>query len=285
MSNGVTEMDRYLFDLRGYLLLKGALSRDHVRRINETIDDLPDMNPGDWYGYVHRENFEASRGIAYQQIYEAGRPFEELIDHPAWIEKVKTFIGGEGTHDYHNGELFIDENFASLRGPGGAIGLHSGGHTLVKRTEYRYKNGQFGCGQINILIALTDIGPGDGATMVIPGSHKQNLPHPQLAQSSIGEGSSVDGVEGAIEVHMDAGDAILFVDALSHGSAKRVNAGERRILVYRYGPAWGTFRFGYQPSPELLERLTPRRRKIVLPTEPWKRTPQVRPGAVGAGPA
>jgi hypothetical protein len=81
-------------------------------------------------------------------------------------------------------------------------------------------------------------------------------------------------VEGAVEVHLEAGDAILFVDAISHGSAKRVNDGERRIVVYRYGPAWGTFRFGYWPSPELLDRLTPGRRKIVLPTEPWPRTPQ-----------
>ena len=276
MSTGtITDLDRYLFDLRGYLVLRNAVSKDQVAAMNAIVDTMPNMEPGEWYGHVHRENFEASRGIAYQQIYEAGEPFEALIDNPAWIEKVKTFIGGEGTFDYNNGELFIDENFVSIRGPGGAIGLHSGGHQGVKRTQYRYHNGQFMCGQINILLGLTDIGPRDGATMVIPGSHKANFEHPQFAQQKIGDGASVDGVEGAIEVHLDAGDAILFVDALSHGSAKRVNEGERRILVYRYGPAWGTFRFPYRPSQELLNRLTPRRRSIVLPQEPWKREPQV----------
>lgn len=271
----VSDMDRYLFDLRGYLVLKGAVSRDGVAAMNRTLDEMPEMKPGDWYGHVHRENFEASRGIAYQQVYEAGAPFEELIDHPSWIEKVKAFIGGEGTFDYNNGELFVDENFASIRGPGGAIGLHSGGHQGVKRTQYRYHNGHFMCGQINILLALTNIGPGDGATMVIPGSHKANFEHPRFATQQIGDGASVDGVEGAIEVHLDAGDAILFVDAISHGSAKRVNEGERRIVVFRYGPAWGTFRFPYWPSKQLLSRLTPRRRGIVLPTEPWQREPQV----------
>lgn len=271
----VTDMDRYLFDLRGYLVLKNAVSREHVARLNEVIDRLPPMRPGDWYGYVHREKFEESRGIAYQQIYEAGAPFEELIDNPAWIDKVKEFIGGAGTFDYNNGELFIDENFVSVRGPGGAIGLHSGAHLPVKRTQYRFRNGSFMCGQINMLMALTDIGPGDGATMVIPGSHKANFEHPEFKRAQIGEGASVDNVEGAIEVHMEAGDAILFVDAISHGSARRVNEGDRRICVYRYGPAWGTFRFGYWPSPELLNRLTPTRRKIVLPNEPWERTPQV----------
>ena len=39
----------------------------------------------------------------------------------------------------------------------------------------------------------------------------------------------------------------------------------RRIAVYRYGPSWGYFRLPYRPSPELLERLTPRRRGLVYP--------------------
>ena len=73
---------------------------------------------------------------------------------------------------------------------------------------------------------------------------------------------------------MKAGDALLFVDAISHGSARRSNPGERRIIVYRYGPSWGTFRHGYWPSPELLERLTPERRQIVMPHTLRKREPQ-----------
>lgn len=45
-----------------------------------------------------------------------------------------------------------------------------------------------------------------------------------------------------------------------HGSAQRVNAGQRRIAVYRYGgPSWGFFRHPYRPTPEFLARLTPNR--------------------------
>jgi hypothetical protein len=46
-------------------------------------------------------------------------------------------------------------------------------------------------------------------------------------------------VEGAVEVHLNAGDAVMFVDAIMHGSARRVNEGQRRIAVYRYGASWG----------------------------------------------
>jgi len=61
----------------------------------------------------------------------------------------------------------------------------------------------------------------------------------------------------------------VFVDATCHGSAKRVNPGERRIAVYRYGSSWNRTRWGYHASPELLERLKdkPFARKLVHPQE------------------
>jgi hypothetical protein len=271
----LNDLDIYLFDLRGYLLIEQALSRDEVAALNAGIDAILPLKRGEWSGYVHGHAYSDNDGLNLQQIYEGGEPFERLIDHPSWIDKVKHFIGGEGTFDHHPSPLFIDENFANLRGKGGAIGLHSGGHYGIKRTQFRYYNGRFQCGQINILMALTDIGPGDGATMVIPSSHKSHFPHPQLEEHSIGsEKPSVDDVLGAVEIHMKAGDALLFVDALGHGSAERTHSGERRVIIYRYGPGWGNFRHGYQPSPELLARLTPERRRFVQPLQLLPREPQ-----------
>ncbi|MDJ0755031.1 MAG: phytanoyl-CoA dioxygenase family protein [Ardenticatenaceae bacterium] len=271
-----TDREIYLFDLRGYLVLKNALSAQEVAACNAAIDAMLPIEEEEWVGYVHGHSFKDNDGTNLQQIYEGGPPFENLIDHPSWIEKVKHFVGGEGTFDWEHGPLFIDENFANIRGPGQAIGLHSGGHHGIKRIQYRYHNGRFQCGQINILIALTDIGPGDGATMVVPGSHKANFVHPDFEKHKMRGGeASVDDVEGAIEVHLQAGDVLLFVDCISHGSAKRINKGYRRIAVYRYGPSWGNFRHGYEPSPELLARLTPERRQIVYPRKPRLRPPLI----------
>ena len=73
----------------------------------------------------------------------------------------------------------------------------------------------------------------------------------------------MDGMPGAVEVYLKAGDAIVFVDACCHGSAKRVNPNERRIAVYRYGSTWNRTRFGYEPSEELLGRLNPFARGVV----------------------
>ena len=270
----VTDVENYLFDLQGFLLLENALTAEEVTELNAGIDAILPIQPDEWHGYIHARG-SSTNNIQLHQIYEAGEPFERLIDHPSWIDKVKHFVGGEGTFDHWPSPLFIDEDFAIIRKTGEGTRMHSGGHIGVKRTQFRYHNGRFQCGQINILIPLTDMGPGDGATMVVPGSHKQNFQHPDYDNMGIrGEVDATDNALAAVEVNCKAGDAILFVDALCHGSARRINPGERRVLIYRYGPGWGNFRHGYRPSPELLDRLTPERRKIVQPQDLLPREPQ-----------
>lgn len=268
-----TALDEYLFDLNGFVILRGVLSPEEVADANARIDQIPRSLPRKgWHGWVQREDHPEHRGISYQQVYELGGTFERMIDHPNYINYVARFVGGHDTFDYHHGPLFIDENFYTIRGPGEAIPLHAGGHDSCKRMSFKYHNGRFHCSQINVLIAFTDIGPGDGATMVIPGSHKSNIIHPEFLAKKTNEwgdggGGSVDGVAGAIEVHMKAGDAIVFVDATCHGSAKRVNPGERKITVYRYGSSWNRTRWGYHASPELLARVNPFARQIIHPQE------------------
>jgi hypothetical protein len=268
-------LDEYLFDLNGFVLLRGVLSREEVADANARIDTVPRSLPRKgWHGWVQREDHPEHRGISYQQVYELGGALERMIDHPNYINYVLRFVGGHDTFDYHHGPAFIDESFFSIRGPGEAITLHAGGHDISKRMSFRYHNGRFQCNQVNVLIAFTDIGPGDGATMVIPGSHKSNIVHPEFLNPQRAtewqdgtKGGSVDGVAGAMEVHLRAGDAIVFVDALCHGSARRANAGERKIAVYRYGSSWNRTRWGYHASPELLARANPFARKLVHPQE------------------
>lgn len=259
-------LEDFLFDLRGYLILKQAVDAPHVRELNAALDAFPPLAWGQWHGNVQRFDNNGDAGVELQNIVEAGEPFERLIDHPSWIDRLRHYCGEEGT--YVAG-LFIDECFASIRRTGGFFPIHSGGHNGVVRNQYRYLNGKFRCAQVNILLALTDIGPGDGGTLIIPGSHKSNVGHPYAAWTDE-KGSPVraDQLEGVAEVHLKAGDALMFVDALCHGASSRTQPGERRVVIYRYGVSWGATRYGYRYSPELLARLTPARRKILEPITP-----------------
>ena len=41
----VTDLENYLFDLRGYLHLEGALTADEVKDLNDCLDAIPPLEP------------------------------------------------------------------------------------------------------------------------------------------------------------------------------------------------------------------------------------------------
>ncbi len=260
-STKPNDLDDYLFDLQGFVVRENALSSSEVAALNDAVDDILPLEPGEWHDHVHRraETGVIGDSVQLQQIYELA-PFDTLIDHPSWIEYIKRFVGNQDDFDTNHGPVYIDENFFQITPKGEGTAIHSGAHKRTKRTQFRYHDGGFHCGQVNVLVALNDIGAGDGATMAVPGSHKQNLTPPFYDDV---RGETLEDVPNAKEVHLDAGDAMLFVDCLMHGSAKRTNPGERRFAVFRYGPSWGVTRRGYEPSATLLDRLSDEQSTIV----------------------
>jgi ectoine hydroxylase-related dioxygenase (phytanoyl-CoA dioxygenase family) len=266
MPRTPTPLDDFLFDLRGYLVLENAVEPELLDDLNRAFDNFPPLNVGEWWGNAQRRDYTSDTGFELHNCVEAGEPFERLIDHPGWINYLRHYCGEE--QGYVEG-LFIDECIASIRSTGGHHPVHSGGYRGALRGRYLYTNGVFRCGQCNIIVALTDVGPGDGPTMVIPGSHKSNFVHPLAGNYAAGD--RMDHLEGAIPVHMKKGDALLFVDGLMHGGSSRTNTtGERRVVIYRYGVKWASTRYGYEYSQALLDRLTPERRKILQPVPPLR---------------
>lgn len=273
----------YLFELQGFLRLQAALGREQLRAINAWVDAQPPRPAGSWIGHVHVHTYHHNDGINYQNIIEGGAVFEELIDHPAWTPHCRRWI------DNHYHRLSLNECFLNIRGPGGYIGVHSGGHYPAMPLVTRHPGGAWMVGQVNVLIALTDIGPGDGATVLIPSSHKCLTIHPLMAAGTIPTYRDTEPASAAFgmqEQHLRAGDALLFTDGLTHGAAARIHPGERRILILRYSPHVLATRYQYVPSDELLARLTPARRAIVQPV-PLRlapgRTIQATDLAAGAG--
>lgn len=259
-------VDDYEFDLRGFLVIRGALSPAEVADLEAAYDRFPTLENGGWYANAQRRDYTTDTGFELHNVLDCGDPaFDRLIDHPSWVAYARRYAGEQGT--YVQG-ITIDEAVATIRERGGHHPVHSGGHDASIRTQYGFRNGQFRCGQLNVLVTLRDIGPGDGATMIVPGSHKQNLSHPLIGDYACGD--RMDALPWAEPVHADAGDALLFVDSCLHGGSSRVNAGQRRVIILRYGPAWARPRFGYTLSEQLLERLTPERRAIMQPMPPHR---------------
>ncbi len=279
------DLHDYLFDLHGYLILENAISEDDLQEINLWIDqhwayvEEPWTENTDnnriprWIGNIETHTYNVENGVNFQNIIEGGTVFRKLINHPAWIELVQKYI-----HSEVNG-LSIHENFLNVRGTGGFIHIHCGGHVPLSYLTFRQENtGQWMVGQINVLMAINDIGHGDGPPVLIPGSHNCTEIHPRLKVN--GKGLVYDGISGkpagtaeaTKEIYLKAGDVVMFTDAITHGSAERTNPGYRRSIVYRYSPKYVRERFDYPHSDTLLEQLTPEQRKIIQPMPPRRPT-------------
>ena len=171
-----TAMEDYLFDLRGYLIVREALSPAELADMNRTIDAHADMGPDEWRGWVHNRSnagSDASGHTYLHNLFECGPRWEQLIDHPRWIKHMHRYCGGPPGGTPGQG-LYLDENFVIVTHPpegerrGGATMLHSGAHKRRVRTQFRYHDGEFRCGMLSLIVALTPIGEGDGATIVRP---------------------------------------------------------------------------------------------------------------------
>jgi hypothetical protein len=160
-----TPLDDFLFDLNGFLVLEDAVDERLLQALDAEFDAFPrDLPRGDWYRGGQRRDYTGDTGFELHQAVAAGEPFEELIDHPSWIGRVRHYAGEEDS--YVEG-VALDETIASIRSSGGHHPVHSGGHRSALRTQYRVEHGVFRCGLVNVILALTDIGDGDGATMVV----------------------------------------------------------------------------------------------------------------------
>lgn len=267
----------YLFDLHGYLIIKNAVAPEDLKAMNDWADahwdyvsgqrrsldaNFGTQDAGTWIGNVETHTYSGADGCNFQNIIEAGPVFRKLIDYPTWINHCRRWVNPM------NG-LSIHENFLNVRGSGGYIGIHSGGATPINYMTFRQANtGEWMVGQINIITALEDIGPGDGPTTLIPGSHKSAMRHPQLMKQVYRSDAAAGEQIGMVELYLKAGDSLLFTDTITHGSAARTNGGYRRIVLYRYSPALICTRFNYVPSEALLSSLTDEQRKIIQPIPP-----------------
>ena len=261
----------YLFDLHGYIVLKGGIAKRDLDEMNQWVDDRwsyvegrrrQGNEQGEWIGHVETHTYSDADGCNFQNIVEGGQVFRRLIDYPAWIGHCRRWINPV------NG-ISIHENLLNVRGLGGYIGIHCGGALPICYLTFRQENtGEWMVGQINVIGALQDIGPGDGATTLIPGSHKSAMRHPKLLEQTYRSDDAAGNQFGMKELYLEAGDVLMLTDAITHGSAARTNEGYRRITLYRYSPRYLRSRFHYVPSVELLESLSDEQRAIVQPIPP-----------------
>ena len=153
----MNDHERYLFDLKGYLVVPEALTEEQVARLNSVLDERIDAEcPPDMR--THR----------FVPLLDWASDYRDLIDNPAVTPYVAELLGDKFRLDH----VYLD----IIRSGKGPIGtrLH-GGATPFNPTHYfRFEGGTMHNGLSVVAYNLKDVGPNDGGFGCVPGSHKSN---------------------------------------------------------------------------------------------------------------
>ena len=236
------ETAKYLFDLRGYLLVKAALTPKQVADLSDRLEEHraeeQRLSGSDRARYPvgESEAFSAKSLIAW------GGTYVDLIDLPAIAPYLEALLGPNYRldHDYikidsaaHASRLYLH---GGGQGAGGATDLV--GPTDGGQCYYRYSNGRFYNGLVAVGFELDTVPPGAGGFACVPGSHKVNFELPADWKTSH---TQADMPPCVARVEAEAGDVIIFTEACVHGTVPWQGDGERRTIFYKYSPhavAW-----------------------------------------------
>ena len=235
----MTEEEKFKFDLEGYLVVKGVLTREELAELNAISDAK--------YPYSDPSSYKEGTVSVW------GEPFKRLIDHPRIVPYLVELIEPKFRLD-HDYCIFMSEGESRASTTGR---LHGGpGHGGDQ--WYAYRDGVIRNGLTVVTYFLTDAAAGAGGLACVPGSHKTNF-----KESLPDDVRSFERVPHyVVQPPVEAGDVLFFTEALVHGTMPWRAKHERRALLYKYSPGHSTWAKEYYDL-SLYGELTEEQRRIM----------------------
>ena len=248
----MNDEDRYLFDLQGYLTIPHAIPAELLARLNDQLDAA-----------IEQETEPGMRTHRFGRLLERDVAFRELIDLPAVTDVLDDVLGPDFRLDHTYADVI-----RSGDGPIGTV-LHGGAVPFRASEYYTVTAGQIRSGLVAVGFNLRDVGPDDGGFACVPGSHKSHFPFPAGWKQLSELHPCVRRVTGP------AGTAVLFTEALVHGTLPWQGKDERRTAFFKFSPpavSWSATYYDADDYPDLTER-----QRAIL--EPPNARYKSRPGA------
>jgi len=246
----MTAEQRRSFAANGYLVLPGVLPPAELAAVRRAADEAEAR----WRADPDLPGTRIPEFVEIAAIMEYGPLLFDLAEHPRIFPLVRDALGPD--------VALIDHAYYITPSGGRIDG--TAWHTDV-RTRVRGVHHAGSTMMVRAMIALTDIAPDGGATLVLPGSHLQPDDTPIPAPATPEE------MPGAVPLACTAGSAYFFNGNLLHAPGNNRGPVTRRVLLYNYGHKWMRMWSGHDPSPRLATAArTPMRRQLLGLTPPYR---------------
>jgi ectoine hydroxylase-related dioxygenase (phytanoyl-CoA dioxygenase family) len=202
----------------GGVIIQNFVSPELLVALREELLPLLEKTPKGKDAY-----FAGTQTRRVSRLFARTKHVAEVALNPVFLESARAIIGkpikvwsGEQQH-----EIVPDVQVGVTQ----AIQIHPGqGQQPLHRddTVWLWRHPQFGReARVQIMVAISEFTAENGATMVIPGSHKW-------------DDERMPRQEEAVPAEMAAGDALIFIGSTYHGGGKNQSDGPRTGLTMSY---------------------------------------------------
>lgn len=241
----------------GYLLLRGALSKDEVEFFANELDrvrGLPGYEPvrGEnvpigHYGWLpHAATLDPEGFMDRRDLVPFGQHFVDLIDRPNVFDLIVDIMGPY---------ICLSMTQAIVRPPSDKFPgyTHTDGGEALRRIRVTEDSHPLA---MKALYFLTDVQERDAGNITIfPGSHRRQIPYD--AEEPVNPYS-----EGSMQIMAEAGDCLLFPHAMWHGPCRNESSKARKTLLYNYCQLF-LRQYDFQVTTSIAEFCSPRQRRLL----------------------
>ena len=260
----LTPAQRLHLDVYGYVIIENTLTADEVGRLCEALQKLKRdlIATGDPANAVVRgARFSTYKPhhVHFAHILETDPAILDYLTHPRLVAMAEEFVGGAV-------RLEESEAIINSRPPDydPSAPVRYGFHTGTRPDLGTYtENGLFHCNFVKTLTNLTDLGPDDGGTVVIAGSHKIKAPQAQLIACAYEDPSLIH------QFIAPAGSTLLFAESLIHATGQLRSDKERVIIIGGYTPPMFRAWPGQEPSQAFVDNLPDIYKPLIGATDSW----------------
>ncbi|HEX4703855.1 MAG TPA: phytanoyl-CoA dioxygenase family protein [Pseudonocardiaceae bacterium] len=186
----LTPEELFHFDITGFLVRPGILDADEVAVLRDQVERI----------------YQRPETLTPQQRELPGGAASILIDHPAVVDVLAHLLGPDV-------RMEASEPMRRTRGQSFYRGFHRGSpYQADPIFGYRVEAGRVFMATIRVMIELTEIRRGDGATAFVAGSHKSNFPLPQRYRTP---NACLDD-DLVVGYECPPGSAVFFTEGVAH---------------------------------------------------------------------
>lgn len=267
----LTPAQRYHFEVFGYVVIPEVLSRDECETIKGALLKVREevLSPG----YAERRAPHEPLGLQAHphhvhvgSILEAHPAITAFATHPRLIGMAEEVIGGAARLVEFNAIINSRDPKLDLSKPP-QYDLHNG--TDVPFGSH-VKNDLHHFNFVKTLTTLVDLGPDDGGTVVIAGSHKITAPVEDIIKTAYADPSLIH------QFVAPAGSTLLFSETTIHATGQLRTDLQRAIIIAGYGASMFPYWDGGEMSEEFRESVPESLKTFLLGRVHWQRGPRYR---------